>query len=551
MFATHFGWSRSQERMTPSAMGNHRSQFGWLSYARLVPLVLLDISGCFRPVAFMIFRFFHNFWSHSPVSTDRTLELPSRIRGLLSERLGNRRADMWFDSASTVRVEGGKLAVDAESSFAADWIRKNFGGDLRAVSQEALGRDDFDLRVKEASPVPLLNAPPRACESSDPTSPSRPGATPISRAGSTQTWRRLEDFVVGPTNQMAFDAVSTFASSNIIGNCLVIHGHCGVGKSHLLQALCRRRRESRTQQRIRYVTAEQFTNEYIQSVRHGTIDAFRARVRRVDVLAIDDVHFLAGKTATQTEFVHTLDAVQLAGSQVVLASDEHPHVIRRLSQSLTSRMIAGMVVRVDAPDLALRRALVQSVALRKAIALSNEAVDAIACHCVGGAREIEGAFSTLEAIRLNQDVNMQANAHSLQRASNEISCGLIDSLFRREEVKRATNPVRLCEIIDQVCSLLGVNAAELEGASRHRRVTLARGLIAWLARHHTSMSFPEISRAMKRNSHSSIHASVTRIDALIQSKAVVDAGTAGECMIVELLERLRHTLRDASRQRRR
>ena len=128
---------------------------------------------------------------------------------------------------------------------------------------------------------------------------------------------------------------------------------------------------------------------------------------------------------------------------------------------------------------------------------------------------------------------------------------MIDSLFRREEVKRATNPVRLSEIIDQVCSLLGVNAAELEGASRHRRVTLARGLIAWLARHHTSMSFPEISRAMKRNSHSSIHASVTRIDALIQSKAVVDAGTAGECMIVELLERLRHTLRDASRQRRR
>ena len=486
-----------------------------------------------------------------PVSAESTLELPSRIQGLLNQRLGHRRADMWFHCASKVRVESGKLAVEAESSFAADWIRKNFGTDLRAVSQEALGRDDFDLRVVEsgATQGPKSHAP-AASESSDASSHRMPCATPVARAHTTQAWRRLEDFVVGPTNQMAFDAASTFAASNIIGNCLVIHGSCGVGKSHLLQALCRRRRESRTQQRVRYVTAEQFTNEYIQSVRHGTIDAFRARVRRVDVLAIDDVHFLAGKTATQTEFVHTLDAVQLAGSQVVLASDEHPHLIRRLSQTLTSRMIAGMVVRIDAPDLALRRALVKSAALRKAIVLSNEAVDAIACHCVSGAREIEGTFSTLEALRLTQNADSNAHPNSSPRACNEISCGVIDSLFRREEVQRSSNPVRISEIIDQVCSLTGVDAEQLEGESRHRRVTLARALVAWLARHHTAMSFPEIARAMKRNSHSSIHASATKIDALIKAKALVDAGVAGECMIEELLQRLRHTLRDASRRRR-
>lgn len=484
------------------------------------------------------------------MSPERTLELPSRIRGLLSERLGNRRADIWFDSASTVRVESGKLAVEVESSFAADWIRKNFGSDLRAVSQEALGRDDFDLRVVVASSPHRLEAPAAASDTCVPASVRHLGAPPLARAHTTQAWRRLEDFVVGPTNQMAFDAASTFATSNIIGNCLVIHGRCGVGKSHLLQALCRRRRESRTQQRVRYVTAEQFTNEYIQSVRHGTIDAFRVRVRRVDVLAIDDVHFLAGKTATQTEFVHTLDAVQLAGSQVVLASDEHPHLVRRLSQSIISRMLAGMVVRIDAPDLALRRALVKSAALRKSIVLSNEAVDSIACHCVSGAREIEGAISTLEALRLTQNADSNANPNSSQHASNEISCGVIDSLFRREEVNRGTNPVRISEIIDQVCSLTGVDAEQLEGASRHRRVTLARALIAWLARHHTVMSFPEIARALKRNSHSSIHASAIRVDALIQDKAMVDAGAAGECMIVELLERLRHTLRDASRKRR-
>ena len=94
--------------------------------------------------------------------TERALELPSRIRSLLGERLGNRRADMWFDCASTVSVEGGKLAVEAESSYAADWIRKNFGGDLRAVSQEALGRDDFELRVKETPATNIIDAPARS-----------------------------------------------------------------------------------------------------------------------------------------------------------------------------------------------------------------------------------------------------------------------------------------------------------------------------------------------------------------------------------------------------
>ena len=259
--------------------------------------------------------------------TERALELPSRIRSLLGERLGSRRADMWFDSASTVSVEGGKLAVEAESSYAADWIRKNFGGDLRAVSQEALGRDDFELRVKETPATNIIDAPARSTATSDP-SDNPPLRAPLhTRHRTTEAWRRLEDFVVGPSNKMAFESALNFATTHSIGNCLVIYGSCGVGKTHLLQGLCRRRRESRTQQRVRYVTAEQFTNEYIQSVRNGTIDAFRARVRRVDVLAIDDVHFLAGKTATQNEFLHTLDAVQLAGSQVVLATDEHPHLV--------------------------------------------------------------------------------------------------------------------------------------------------------------------------------------------------------------------------------
>ena len=523
----------------------------WLFYARVVPLESIWCVWLPGLVQLACVAWFglvwqrRDLWLQYPsicfktlgvacsMVTERALELPSRIRSLLGERLGSRRADMWFDSASTVSVEGGKLAVDAESSYAADWIRKNFGGDLRAVSQEALGRDDFELRVKETPSTHIIDAPPRSTATSDPCD-NPPLRAPLrTHHRTTEAWRRLEDFVVGPSNKMAFESALNFATTHSIGNCLVIHGSCGVGKTHLLQGLCRRRRESRTQQRVRYVTAEQFTNEYIQSVRNGTIDAFRARVRRVDVLAIDDVHFLAGKTATQNEFLHTLDAVQLAGSQVVLATDEHPHLVRRLSQSLVSRMLAGMVVRVEAPDLSLRNALVKSIALGRSVALSQEAVQAIALRCVGGAREIEGAISSLQALQ------------STQEQPSEISCAMVDSLLRHEKATTGGIPVRICAIMDLVCLTTGVEVEQLAGQNRHRRVALARALVAWLARQHTSMSFPEIARALGRTSHSSVHASSVKIDSLIKSNESVDAGAAGTCLVVELTSRLSHALRNS------
>jgi chromosomal replication initiator protein len=463
--------------------------------------------------------------------------LPDRIRGLLDDRIGRRRAELWFDSAATVRVDDGKLAVHADSAFAADWIRRHFGGDLTAVSREALGREDFDLRVRESAAAPLA-APERAAASEEagpPKAPDRDAMRPAPRHA--EAWRRLEDFVPGPTNQMAFEAARTFAASDAMGNGLVVHGPCGVGKTHLLQGVCRARRASRPQHRVRYLTAEQFTNEYIQSVRHGTIDAFRARVRRVDLLAIDDVHFLAGKTATQNEFLHTLDAVQLSGAQVMLASDEHPHLVRRLAQSLISRMLAGMVVRIDPPDRALRLALVRLAARRRGLELSAEAQDAVAAKCVGGARHIEGVVASLEAMR------------SLHGAGS-VTGDMIDALFQREDAALGDHPVRIGEIIAQVCRATGVDAPQLAGAGRHRRVTLARGLIAWLARRHTTMSFPEIARAIGVQSHSSVHASAARIDALLAAGAVIDRGAAGDGPAVELIEGLRHELRGVSRQRR-
>ena len=170
-----------------------------------------------------------------------------------------------------------------------------------------------------------------------------------------------------------------------------IHGECGVGKTHLLQAACQRHLDLNPSHAVRYTTGEQFTNEFLAAMRAAALDEFRARIRKLDLLAIDDIHFLASKTATQSEFLHTLDAIDFSGARVLLASDEHPRLIKRFSQSLVSRFLSGMVVRIDAPDRSTRLSLIRRLAATRSLPLSPAAEEMIVSRCMGSVRELEGA----------------------------------------------------------------------------------------------------------------------------------------------------------------
>jgi chromosomal replication initiator protein len=250
---------------------------------------------------------------------------------------------------------------------------------------------------------------------------------------------------------------------------------------------------------------------------------------------IDDVHFLADKAATQSEFLHTLDALDLAGAQVALASDEHPRLIRKFGQSLVSRMLAGMVVRVETPDPGTRLTLAERLSLRRGLRLAPEASTVISERCVGGAREIEGILSRVDAMR------------AVTSVTGPVSAGEVRAIFQQDDAQRGTQPVRLPEILATTCQHLGVEPDQLRGGGRHRRVALARGLVAWLARDLTAMSFPEIARGLGREAHSAVHGACARVQSLLDADARVDAGPAGEVAVRELTARLRHTLRGTSR----
>ncbi|MFZ4574358.1 MAG: DnaA ATPase domain-containing protein, partial [Phycisphaerales bacterium] len=258
------------------------------------------------------------------------------------------------------------------------------------------------------------------------------------------------------------------------------------------------------------------------AVRANKVDAFRKGYRRVELLCIDDVHFLSNKEATQTELLHTLDAIGFEGAKLAFASDESPREIRKLSEKLVSRFMSGVVARIDIPDPELREKLVRALAKRRGMRLEEPAVKLIADRSMraigslggfgGSVRELEGLVIQVEAVhRLLPEfasngtigVILVRKAFGLQESDSPIPIPL----------RSPRRPIAIEFVIEEVCRTLGVDFERLMGKGRHKRVVLARSLISYLARKLTTMSFPEIARAMGRPNHSTIITAQRRLEA--------------------------------------
>ena len=461
------------------------------------------------------------------MTSSPTAPTTDSINDLLSQRLGQRRHDMWFGQA-TIQLESQSLEVEAGSQFAADWIHAHFENDLRVVAEHLAGAPvKVSVKVRHDRP----GEPGSAVEHADPPPPTRQ-ATPRRRVSAGQA-HRLSDFTVGPSNELAWSASSRLAGES--GTCpvspLFIHSGCGLGKTHLLQGICQKYGERfGRHDPIRYLTGEQFTNEYIASVRENRIDEFRRSMRRLTLLAIDDIHFLSDKVKTQAEFLHTLDALHLAGSRIVLASDAHPHKIRSFSKGLVSRFLSGMVVEIEKPTRDTRRTMIERMARQRGLPIDEPAVELIASRCLGSVREIQGALTRLTAL-----------AHVRGGFENGLNADTVAQVF--EHSWESTQPVSLDRIVEVVCTELHLTRGDLASRDRGPRVSLGRGVVACLARRLTDYSYPEIARTLARRNHSSAHAAARRIEQMAtEGQSVRLPGTEGTIPLPELLDRLRHTI---------
>ena len=531
--------------------------------------------------------------SHPDASFARTDDLArdnrelSRLTDAIQQRVGAQRYAVWFSNSAKFDLRNDSLEINVPNDFIGDWIGTHFARPIQEATHEVFGSalpvkfnvvpQLFDAAALAAIGVPTGKATivgqtpvrrtPAAIAASMSTGvpnvvhglgtvPTRPAGRQSVRPvlhdapqqqqpggaiyGDPQSANYaigrlkhdLNTYVVGTSNQLAHSTanyVCEFPGGQY--NPLFIHGNCGLGKTHLLQGLCKRFAAMHPTKKWMYLTGEEFTNEYVMALRNNKIDAFRRKMRDLDLLVIDDVHFLGGKRATQEEFLHTFNAIEATGKQVVMASDAHPKQIEEFGESLINRFISGMVVRVDPPNYAMRCEILRGMAKRQNVQLADDVVDWIAKRVTQNIRELEGALTRVRALAA-----VQRSAPSLDTVIEALS----------DLDRQMVAPLKPDNILNGVCNYFGLDHKELMSGRRQRTISLARSVAMYLVRKNSRLSFPEIAGKLGKRNHSTVISACRRIEkAVAKNEQLTWESSVGDRCdeAQELIQRLEESAR--------
>jgi chromosomal replication initiator protein len=432
--------------------------------------------------------------------------------------------EQWFSSVQYDGFETGLLSLTARDEFVRDWVKAHFLPDLLSHLARLSGEaNPASLRVKWniSNRLDRPVCQPRR-RSSDPPPPAstliggRARSERPSRYSKAQLTAALNpkhtfpNFVVGPSNELAHAAA--FASAGGGGpryNPLFIAGGTGLGKTHLMHAIAHKVLDERPDSRIVYVSAEHFTNEFIEALQHHKMDEFRARYRTdCDLLLVDDIQFLAGREQTQEEFFHTFNALHDADRPIIVTSDKYPQQLQRMPERLVSRFTSGLVADIQTPQLETRVAIVRKKAELEGIELSDEVAVMLAQNVQSNVRELEGAL-----IRLAAKSSLTGRHIDEEFALQELS--LVSprrpELMSVEDIQRA------------VCNHFRLSNSDLLSKDRHKSVAFARQVAMYLCRQRLKCSFPELGRAFGNRDHTTVMSAVRRVEALRQRDPQVNA----------------------------
>ena len=475
---------------------------------------------------------------HTSASAQHRAE---QFRKALRQRISDQQFATWFERTDLGSWQGGLLTLEVPNGFYLEWIQRNFLGVIADAAREVADAPvRVNLAIRSGPPatptkpptpaeqasagVPPTNAstlPPREAPSAPApaaqTSPPRPGyqPKPFSGSGPLDTPLRLSDhytfdnFVTGPSNTVAHASAHAVAQKpGRAYNPLFIHGSVGLGKTHLLQAICRTFMETYPQDRICFLSCEEFTNEFIQALQKKDVQRFRDRFRNVHLLVIDDIHFLKGKEQTQEEFFHTFNELYNVNRQIVLSSDAAPAQIPSLEDRLISRFQWGLVTKLEQPDMETRMAIINRKAELQGVHLPQEVSEYIASNFKKNIRELEGALSSLQA-----HAEVMGQPIDLMVAKDALEPSL-------PKDKRIAN---IEDVVSLVCELYGVTVSDLQGPKRHAAISKPRQIAMYLTRQVTQRSYEEIGHFFGGRDHSTVLYAAKRVGAKREADSSLDA----------------------------
>jgi chromosomal replication initiator protein len=438
----------------------------------------------------------------------RTMECEiSAISQALAERVGPQKFRIWFKHSTRLTLSDGYLKVGVPNLFIAGWIENHFSNEINEAVRAATGENlkitfSIDPELSGHQRRTQLDSQAQLVDKAHNRFPLRRTKTPPPLK---RLKFNLDTFIVGSSNQLAYNAAKAVVDEEQSPfNPLFIHGGYGVGKTHLLQGICNAVCKSRPQANWTYLAAEDFVNQFVLALRTRKLEAFRRRMRQMDLLAIDDIHFLASKPSTQEEFLHTFNTISLAGKQVILASDAHPKMIGQLSEKLVNRFVSGMVVKIENPDLQTRCQICRQYTKNIGKHLPESVIRYVAENLRTNVRELEGALVKLIAFASlqNEKINLAM--------AREI---LAEHLARTDPI------VHISDIESAVATYFGTTPANIHSSKKDRTVAMARHFSMYLVRKHTKMSSSEVGRFMGNKNHATVLLACKKVKGLIEQNA--------------------------------
>jgi len=408
---------------------------------------------------------------------------------IIQEKLSKQNFDTWIQPIRIIAMEDQCVKLSVPNKFFKDWLLENYLAVIKNSLSNVVGIEvDIDFIIsqdkeKKPSADTVFSVPVKRTVNS--------GLPKNKNFSSLNQNYSFDNFVVGPCNQFAHAASMAVAQQPAKNyNPLFIYGGTGLGKTHLLNAIGLLTASIHPDLNVMYLSAEEFLNEMIPSIKFDRMSKFREKYRTIDCLLIDDIHFLAGKERTQEEFFHTFNTLHDSGKQIVVTSDKFPKDIPNLEGRLRSRFEWGLIADIQPPEIETKIAIIERKMQENQMKLPNNVTHYIAHNVESNIRELEGFLVRISAYSslTGREINL------------ELVKEVLYQLLKHQEKQEVT----IDEIIKCVAGKLGIKISDIKAQNKSKNIVLARQITMFLTRKLTNHSFPDIGQKIGGRDHSTV-----------------------------------------------
>jgi len=400
--------------------------------------------------------------------------------------------DTWVANTEFISYEDGFFIIGAPNAYARDWLENRLVSTATRLLTGLMSRSVEINFVVWQQPAPDSEVREVYEEEAD-------SHVPVTQNFTLNSRYNFENFVVGTHNRLAHAASMAVAERPAMAyNPMFLYGGVGLGKTHLLHAIGNCCHQQGLQ--VLYVSSEDFTNDLINAIRSHATQAFREKYRRMDVLLVDDIQFIAGKESTQEEFFHTFNTLHGQNKQIVISSDRPPKALMTLEERLCSRFEWGLTADIQPPDFETRLAILRARADRIGCKIPDDLMALIARRVQSNIRELEGALTRVAAF---------ADLSGQPMTPQMVEIALVDLLPRRTDMKPD-------EIVRQVAGYFGISLERVLGRERSREVALPRQIAMFLLREEANVSLPQIGESLGGRDHTTVMYGCEKIADLLE-----------------------------------